>query len=901
MSARRARGAAWALVGLVAIFLPAITGNNSYTLLKIDYVLALVIVCCGAGITMGFAGQYFIAPSGVLLVSAMTSSYAALHVSALANLPMMLVLGVVSGVAFGVVIGLPALRLAGFYFGMLTLYVAVVVPVLSDNLGFTGGLAGLNLIGGPASLSSPSGEALYGIGAALVVVCGLLSWRMWRTRLGRRLNTIRESEALSASIGIDVYRTKMLAFTIGSAVMGAGAAYFAFSQQFINGSAAESNLSILILAAIIVGGLGTPLGFIVGGVLVFGLSEFLTSFAEYQDVVFGIVVILVMILFPDGLRRVPFRSQFGVLVKRLRLVKAGGGEEELASRLSVRPVGGGGVGDAPRVGVLGWGLVEEPAGLPEEALVGDGLSVSFGGVRALDGVDITIMPGTVHGVIGSNGSGKTTLINALSGFVRLGSGAIRIGCGSVARQPTRLARAGIVRTFQTPKVLEDRTVLENVLIGVERTTGSSGLSDILGLPKARTADALASSVAHSLLRATRLEVLEGQQVSEIDFGRRRLVELARVLALRPRFLLLDEPAAGLSPIEIDVLSALVRQACAAGVGVLFVEHNIPLALELSTEMTGLHLGRVIASGKPSEVVECPEVRDAFLGQEFRGAPRLTGSARSETDIGPRGARCAQPAGAAEHVLSVANMSAGYGSMSVVSDVSLQVRSGEIVALLGRNGAGKTTAVSAIAGLRYGSNVGTVRADGADLSRAEPWEVSAAGVCLVPEGRHVFRRMSVMDNLRVAAQVVSDRGARERGSRRAAFQRQLEEVCELFPVLSESLTKTAGLLSGGQQQMVAIADALMASPVFLLIDEPMLGLAPIVVEEIAVALRKLAANGTGILLVEENVERALTVADAGVVMDQGRIVRTGSTAVLAADPEVERIVRGVGSHPTSHSA
>jgi branched-chain amino acid transport system ATP-binding protein len=239
---------------------------------------------------------------------------------------------------------------------------------------------------------------------------------------------------------------------------------------------------------------------------------------------------------------------------------------------------------------------------------------------------------------------------------------------------------------------------------------------------------------------------------------------------------------------------------------------------------------------------------------------------------------------APSVLEIAELRAGYGRVQVVNDVSMTVKAGEWVAVVGRNGAGKTTTLSAVCGLRYGPTGGTVRIDDHDVSKASAHDIVLAGVNLVPEGRRIFREMTVAENLRLGAYS-------RRRSARAEVANDLSRVYELFPALELYKSKVVGELSGGQQQMVAVGQKLMTRPKFLLLDEPTSGLAPALVDELYDRFAALAADGIGLLVVDQSVERVVDRSDRFYVMDDGRIVMAG-VASRSALEGINAIILGV---------
>jgi ABC-type branched-subunit amino acid transport system ATPase component len=461
----------------------------------------------------------------------------------------------------------------------------------------------------------------------------------------------------------------------------------------------------------------------------------------------------------------------------------------------------------------------------------------------------------VHALIGPNGAGKTTALNLLSGFYAPQEGAMRLGGAPLAAgRAHRIARAGVARTYQTSQLFGSLDVASNLALA--RLRGRLGpLFGAAAIERARAPAATLLAFAGFAGGAS----VSAASLPHVD---RRLVEIARALAADPDTILLDEPAAGLAREDKERLAALLGRIADLGVGVVLVEHDMTLVMGCSDAVTVLESGRVIASGAPAEVQADENVRRAYLGEGLEAA---TATAR-EKGSGPA-------------LLEVGRLATGYGAGDVLKGIDLRLNAGEMVAVLGANGAGKSTLLRSIAGLQRPVRGGIALA-GEETHFLAAHRLVARGLVLVPEGRQVFPELTVRDNLRL--------GAFLRGGGDDA---QVEEMLVRFPRLRERLGQRAGLLSGGEQQMLAIARALMGKPVVLLLDEPSLGLAPRVIADLFAALDRLRAEHMTLLLVDQMAGLALALADRGYVLEEGRIVASGTPAELAADAALERAYLG----------
>jgi branched-chain amino acid transport system ATP-binding protein len=740
----------------------------------------------------------------------------------------------VSSAAVGVLI----LRRRGVYFSLLTLALAALTYTTAfrwSNL--TGGEDGLGgLKRGSIGAFSLDNTLNYYIVVALiglVVLYALL--RLVRSPFGHVLVAIRENQLRATFQGYPVERYKLGVFVISAVVTGLAGALVGFQNYLVSAEAVSVPFSGELLAIVVIGGMRSMLGPALGALFFILFRELFSIWTPNWLLWFGLIFVAFVLYSPGGLVGI-----WATLSRRLRP------QPEEAAAMSKRKIYEG---------------LPLPAFLTPERREGtvlqvEGISKKFGGIRAVANASLQIGAGEIHALIGPNGAGKTTLFNLVSGLFPPDSGTIRLKGRDIAGVPSHLiCHHGVARSFQITNLFRELSIYENLRLSLQAQHAMrfNIWRDIDSYPQVHAETA-------ELVKFLGLEGIEEIIGGELSYGGQRLVDLGIALGSKPQVLLLDEPLAGLAAAERERVSNLIRNV-APNIPVLIVEHDIDRVLGLSQRVTVMNQGEVLMTGTPTEVRNDRRVQEVYTGS---GIPPMA-----------TGASAATPG---DTVLRFDSVNAFYGKSHILHDATLEVREGEIVALLGRNGAGKSTLLKTLAGLVAPAS-GTIEYEGIDIAGMPAPDIARAGIGYVPQGRGLFAGMTVRENLALG------RLARKTdGSNGVVWSEQ--QILDTFPRLKERMDIAADYLSGGEQQMVAVARALSGNVKLLLLDEPFEGLAPTVVLELFEVFDLLRRH-TSIVIVEHNLDLVLALADRVFALERGAVFHQGPAAPLLSDLEYRK--------------
>jgi branched-chain amino acid transport system permease protein len=564
---------AFVLLVIATMALAVVVPKTGYILNISLQATTYAIAVLGLTIVLGLCGQINLAQAAFFGLGAYAVGLGQTDYGL--NFWICLLIGTGVAAGFGALLGASTLRLGGHYLAMVTIsFQQIVTLVLINWIPVTKGPDGVRAIPRPGFLADGSSYLAFCI--AMLAGLGYLVWRLRDTKLGRAMRAVRDNELAAGVAGIDVYRTKVTAFALSAILGGIGGGLFAGGFAYVSPDQFSFAESVVFLTMVLLGGVASPIGAVIGTGLLILIPEwlrFLKSIPGLYLAIYGAAVILIVLFMPDGI--------WGYLRGQLDRFKRAVLPSRTAATLALS---GGGEGT-------------------ETVMEVRGLSKHFGGLKAVDEVDLTIKRGGVHALIGPNGSGKTTTLNVLSGLYRATAGTIKLNGQDVTDLPPHArTKAGLGRTFQNIRLWRSMTALENVMVGAERPGSPVGNDPVAMLARARAALAFVG-----------LEERADEVVANFSYGHQRAVEIARALAGDPVLLLLDEPGAGLNSSEKVELRDLLKRISARGLTILIIDHDMTLVSEVAQHITVLNFGRRIADGYSADVLKHPDVIAAYLG------------------------------------------------------------------------------------------------------------------------------------------------------------------------------------------------------------------------------------------------------------------------------------------------
>jgi len=852
-----ARAAPLLIVAVALVVLPFVMVAAGLTVTSATEVVIFAIACMALNILVGHTGLVSFGHGAWFGLAAYAAALAQREF-----LPGAFVAPVLIGVALVALVsalfGALILRRRGVYFSLLTLALSAMLYTVAFRwTAITGGENGLGGIARPVfvGLDFDASPPYYALVAAIAFLVAFVLWRFHNSAVGSVLVAIRENEQRARFIGYATNRYKLIAFVLSATLTGLAGCLLLFNNRMTSADPISVGFSGELLAMVVIGGMRSFLGPALGALFFVIFRDYLSSLTEDWLFVFGLLFVVFIVFSPNGLiglyERItaPFRAK---VIEDAAMAGRRTGDAELPDFL--------------RPAHRGEGAILSVASIVKH----------FGGIKAVEGVDFTVKDRTLHALIGPNGAGKTTAFNVISGLYAPDAGTIRLahvpekwppvfrkghaqteGDRDIAGlAPEAITAAGVGRSFQITNLFPALSVEENIRLAVQARHRQrfDPWSPAHGIPRVNEETA-------ALIRFLGVAGMERAEAASLSYGGQRLLDMGLALATAPRLLLLDEPLAGLAAAERDRIGALVKRL-SSDLPILLVEHDIDRVFRLADHVTVMNNGRVLVDGTVEEARSSPRVQEVYIG-----------SGAAEVAARPR-----ESAAGSESLLAVDRIDTFYGKSHILNAVSFEVREREIVALLGRNGAGKSTLLKSLSGIVPAEN-GSIRLADRELRGLASPQIARLGMGYVPQGRGLFAGMSVAENLELG------RLKRRTG---VGVRWELERIFEFFPRIRERLDTPADYLSGGEQQMVAVARALAGDVRVLLLDEPFEGLAPAVVEQLFESFDKLRRE-VAIIIVDHHLDLALALSDRTVALERGQVTWTGDSHLLRENLDLRRKV------------